>query len=337
MLVSVSNPALEWPEQREIDLSLEARMFRKIGWKVSYFDYEQSNWLDKKDNQIPSIIGNPNFLPQTNFGKTGLTGFEVELNYNGQSGDFKYALGTNMTYGKSKKVLIDELPDPNYTTQGDAWDDIRGFQSIGKYTQTDIDQVIAGTMAQPSYMDPNALRVGNIMYKDQNGDKVIDKYDNVIIGNSSPRLMYSGDIRLSYKGFEVYALLLGYGEYKRNLNNNFYQIYSTRKYSTVVTDGLPNGNVHPLLTTGTSPNDFQTSDYWIVNGGYLKLQNVSLSYTLPKQFTKSIRMSDMKLFLYGTDLLTISKIKKSDPESLDAGLYDYPLFSTYALGVSISF
>jgi hypothetical protein len=192
-------------------------------------------------------------------------------------------------------------------------------------------------MAQPSYMDPNALRVGNIMYKDQNGDKVIDKYDNVIIGNSSPRLMYSGDIRLSYKGFEVYALLLGYGEYKRNLNNNFYQIYSTRKYSTVVTDGLPNGNAHPLLTTGTSPNDFQTSDYWIVNGGYLKLQNVSLSYTLPKQFTKSIRMSDMKLFLYGTDLLTISKIKKSDPESLDAGLYDYPLFSTYALGVSISF
>lgn len=339
VLNQVYSNELDWPKQREIDLSIEARLVKKVGMKFSYFDYLQYDWLSKKTNNYPGIIGSTNFLPQANFGKTGLKGIEAELSYTGNCGELKYRVGTHMTYSKSDNVLIDELPDPNYSTQGTPWDAIWGYQSAGFYTQADIDQIIAGTstMALPSYMDPKALRAGNIIYKDLNGDKVIDKYDTQIIGNSSPRLMYGGDIKLSYKGFDLYAMLLGFGEYKRNLNNIFYQINSTRKYSTVVRDGLPNGNAHPLLTTGAGTNDFQGSDYWIVNGGYLKLQNVSLSYTLPKRFVQSAKMSDVKLFLYGTDLLTISKIKKSDPESLDAGLYDYPLFSTYAIGVSISF
>ncbi|MEO7766223.1 MAG: hypothetical protein ABIS01_02310, partial [Ferruginibacter sp.] len=125
--------------------------------------------------------------------------------------------------------------------------------------------------------------------------------------------------------------------YNSLLNNSFYQINSTRKYSTVLVDGLPNGNPHPPLTTGTSPNDFQTSDYWIANNSFLKLQNVALSYSLPKSIISKLKAGEIKIFLYGTDLLTFSKIKKSDPESLNAGLANYPLFSTYAAGITVSF
>lgn len=338
-LLTVSSDLLDWPTQREVDLNMEARLLKNVGLKVSYFDYLESGFLARASNTTPGIIGSVNYLPQSNFGKTGLKGFELQLSYGGNIGNLKYELAGHMTKSKNSKVKIDELPDPLFSTQGTAWDAIWGYLYDGVYSAGDIAAIKDGssTLALPSYMDPKSLLEGNLKYKDLNNDKVIDKYDTKVIGNNAPRMMFGGDIKLSYKGFDLYAMVLGYGDFKRLLNNQFYQINSTRKYSTVIFDGLPNGNAHPKLTTTSGVNDFQTSDYWIVNGGYMKLQNVSLSYTLPKQTVQSIGLSDLKIFLYGTDLLTISKIKDSDPESIDAGVSDYPLFSTYALGVSLSF
>jgi hypothetical protein len=152
-----------------------------------------------------------------------------------------------------------------------------------------------------------------------------------------PRMMYTGNLKMEYKGIELYALILGYGGYKTYLNS-YFQNYSTRKYSTASNSVLPNGNVHPMLTAGAGTNDFQTgSDYWTADAGFMKLQNVALSYSFPKQWVKALKMSELKVSLYGTDLLTLSKIKSLDPESLDAGISNYPLFSTYAAGLSISF
>lgn len=338
-LNQVANPNLDWPKQREIDISLEAIMVKKLGWKVSYFDYLQIGFLSKGANVIPSINGGTNFLPLTNFGKTGLKGFEAELSYAASAGKLNYQVGTHLTYGRSKKVLIDELPDPNFRTEGTPWDAIYGYQAIGYYAQSDIDKIVAGTstLARPSFLDPKTLRAGNIMYQDINNDGVIDKYDTKIIGNNAPRLMYGGDVKLNYKGFDLYVMLLGYGKYNRQLNNSYYQVFSTRKYSNVVINGLPNGNAYPQLTTGSGTNDFQTSSYWIVNGGFMKIQNVSLSYTVPKKIIGHMKMSDFKLFLYGTDLATFSKIKDLDPESINAGLSDYPLFRTLAVGLSVTF
>jgi hypothetical protein len=150
-------------------------------------------------------------------------------------------------------------------------------------------------------------------------------------------MMFGGDLMLSYKGIELYAMVIGYSRFDNIMNTAYYQINSTRKYSTVVNDGLPNGNAHPRLTTTSGINDFQSSDYWIANNGFVKLQNVSLSYSLPKKWITPLKLSGAKVSLYGTDLLRFSKIKKSDPESLNAGVTDFPLFSTYAAGITISF
>lgn len=331
------NKDLDWPKMSEFDINIEATMFNRLYWKTSYFNYQNFDILSRLENVAPGIVGGTSMLPQTNYGKNNLKGMELELRYSSRIKDFAYEIGVHTTYGKTEKVQIDELPDPNYTTVGDATDDIRGYRAIGTYTEQDINDMLAGNMAVPSYMDPSDMRVGNIRYEDVNGDMVIDKYDRVVIGNSEPRLMYGADLQLSYKGFKFYAQLLGIGERNIRLNNKYYQIFSTRKYSDVVRDGLPNGNPHPLLSTGQSTNDFQNSSYWITNASYLKLQNMSLSYALPQSFVNKMRMSNLEIFLYATDVLTFSKIKKLDPESLDAGVSSYPLFSTYAIGLSMSF
>lgn len=326
-----------WPKQREVDVRIEGNAMKNYGFEVSYFDYLSYDWLSQNANSISSIYGGISFLPYTNTGARSLNGFEFSLSYNNTVGKLSYDIGAHGTYSKSMNVRVDEIPDPNYTSVGLSYGDIRGYEAIGKYTQEDISKVIAGQMAKPSFVDPKDLKVGNIVYKDVDGNGRIDKYDQKIVAQSTPKMMYGTDLKLAYKGFELYAMLLGYGGYNRYLNNSFYQVNSTRKYSTIVTDGLPNGKVFPLLTTGNGTNDFQISDYWVVNGAFLKIQNVMLSYALPKRLIKSINCGEIKVYVYGTDLACFSKIKKSDPESLDAGLYNYPLFRTYALGISISF
>ncbi len=338
-LTQVGSNILDWPDQREVDISIEARMFKRIGWKISYFDYLQRDLLSKQTNVIPSIIGGDSFLPQSNFGRTGLKGVEAEASYAGNAGKFTYSIGTHFTYSKSKKVLIDELPDPNYSETGTPWDAIWGYTAAGNYTQDEISQLVAGTstLPLPSFTNAKELKVGNIKYTDLNGDKIIDKYDTRMIGNNRPRIMYAANLKVGYMGFDLYAMFLGYAKYNSALNSSLYQVNSTRKYSTVIVDGLPNGNPYPLLTTRTGDNDFQSSNYWIVNNSFVKLQNMALSYTLPKRIASRLKAADVKIFLYGTDLFTISKIDKSDPESLNAGLADYPLFKTYAAGLTVTF
>jgi TonB-linked SusC/RagA family outer membrane protein len=336
-VVRPGSTVLDWPKMREIDLSLEATLFKSLNFKVSYFDYLNYDQISKLANVLPAISGGSNFISESNYLQTGLKGYEAQVTYSGKVEDFSYSVSANITYGKTQKLAVDELPDPNYSTLGDATDDIRGYHAIGFYTQEDINNVLAGTMAKPSFMDSKDLKVGNIIYEDKNGDKVIDQYDRIVIGNSAPRVMYGGNLKLAYKGFEVYAMVLGYSDYKPYLSS-YFQNYSTRKYSTTVVNGLPNGNVHPMLTAGAGTNDYQTgSDYWTADASFLKLKNLSLSYSFPKSWVKAIKMSDLKISVYGTDLFTSSKIKDLDPESFDAGINSYPLFSTYALGLSMSF
>lgn len=342
-LVQMDRPEsknLSWPKQREIDLSIEANILKHFYGKFTWFDYLQTGMFSQRTNLMPGILGGGEFLPYVNFGETALRGIEVELAYAARiNKDMSIRVGTHLTYSKSERKKVDELPDPDYSTVGLPNDAILGYKAIGTYTQAEIDAIKAGTsnLALPSYMDPNELKAGNIKYADINGDKVLNKYDTKVIGNSTPRIMYGLDLTLNYKGFELNMLFSGYGKYDRLLNNTYYQVYSTRKYSDVLVDGLPNGNPHPMLTTGSGTNDFQTSDYWIVNGSFLKLRNAALSYTLPNSVSKHIFMKNLKFSLYGTNLLTFSKIKASDPESLNAGINQYPLFTTLALGFSATF
>ena len=102
-------------------------------------------------------------------------------------------------------------------------------------------------------------------------------------------------------------------------------------------DGLPNGNPHPVLSPEYRNNNFITSDYWVVDGSYFKLRNVELGYTLPYMLTERINIGKVKVFVRGTNLFTISRIKDLDPENLDAGVGNFPLGKTITGGVSVSF
>ena len=340
----IDNYALDWQKNRQIDVNLEAVVAEKISGKFTYFNFLQYDLINQMYEILPHPIGWSRYYPFQNYSQLALRGTEIELRYTETFNNLKLNVGGHLTYAKSERIKWDENPDPNYSTIGTPTDAIRGYRWDGYYTQAEIDQLKAGTsnLPLPTYMDYKGLKAGDIKYKDLNGEGKLDKYDYEIIGNSSPRMMYGIDVNLQYGTanigkIELSLLISGMGAYKRYADNLYYRNFSTRKYSNVLIDGLPNGNPHPTLTTGSMTNDVQGSDYWIVNGGYMKLKNTVLAYSLPDRITQGWKMKDLKISLYGTNLLTFSQIKELDPESLNAGIDRWPLFKTFAIGLSANF
>ena len=80
-----------------------------------------------------------------------------------------------------------------------------------------------------------------------------------------------------------------------------------------------------------------TSDFWLTRGDYFKIQNVELSYTIPAKFVQFMGSRGVKIYVRGANLLTVSKVKDVDPESINSGVSAYPLFRTFTGGFKLNF
>lgn len=333
----VGNPNVGFQKSKEFNAGIDALLFNQSLWlSAGYFNNLNDGLIADGGDEVPGISGHGAALPWRNCQAVRLSGFEGEINYTKQIEDFKISVGGHFTYGITDRV---EDPEPDYPNNGDfdgliilnkPTDIIRGYKVIGTF-QDEAD--IANSPIQTF----GAVFPGDLKYEDRNNDGVVDELDRTVVGNNDPRLMYGLNIDLYYKNFNLNIFGVGYGEYTRQLDNKYYRIFGTRKYSDVVVDGLPNGNEHPQLSIRDLNNNFVSSDYWAIDGSYFKLRSVELGYTIPSKITRKIKISKCKIFTRGFNLLTLSKIKKLNPESLNAGVNDYPLMSVFTGGLAISF
>ena len=182
---------------------------------------------------------------------------------------------------------------------------------------------------------------GDIAYEDLNHDDFIDENDRKMVGNSFPRVNMGLNIDLGYKGFAV--SLLGVTRLGVNswLNNEYYWNYGDNKWSDQTLNCYhkernPAGT-YPRLTSLNGANNFVNSTFWLANTSFFRLKNVELSYTFGHDQPLSQTIKTVKVFLRGTNILTVSKVKDLDPEALNAGVNNYPMFSTYTAGLSVVF
>lgn len=293
--------------------------------------------------EIPAFMGFAN--PDQNAGRMNTKGWEAQIGWRDQIGDFSYSVSANISDYKSMMNNLSGVVflGDQVIQEGVEYNSWYGYRSDGLFqSQEDIDN---------SALLSQVVRPGDVKYQDLGGpdgnpDGMINpEYDRVPLGGSLPRFYYGGNINLNYKGFDAYLMFQGVGKQTSRLTAD--QVYQTAAwhtfpdfvdgnyYSEYNTPEENNNARYPRLSQlGYDGNNYRMSDYWLFDGSYFRLKNVTLGYTLASNWVNHLKISNLRVYAAVNDLFSLDKYPKGwDPE---AGLTAY-VARTWNFGVQIRF
>ncbi|WP_282134744.1 SusC/RagA family TonB-linked outer membrane protein [Seonamhaeicola maritimus] len=334
----IGNPDLTFEKSREFNVGVEATLFNnKVDLEVNYFNELRYDIPIVLNNAIPDYTGQ--LKPIGNFNEVSNKGVDLSINYSNSIKDFNYSIGGNLIYSKAVNEVYDEINEyANLNRTGLATDAIMGWVADGLYQD---DAAIASHGVTSSYGDiiPGDVKLLDIV--NDKGDNIIDQFDRQVIGNSTPRVNYSLNLNFEYKGLELFVLGQGITGFDRYQSNSYYWNVGENKYSVqalgAAVPGSVSGATSPRLTSLSQSHSYRGSSYWLVDGSFFKIRTAELSYAFKEDVSKKLGASKFKLFVRGNDLFTFSKIKNSDPENLNAGVTNYPMYTTVSLGLKLTY
>ncbi|SHF49776.1 TonB-linked outer membrane protein, SusC/RagA family [Bacteroides faecichinchillae] len=338
----ITSDIITWEIAKKHDLGLDFSLFDdKFNGSIDYF-HEQRDGIYMKRNFLPYIIGLNHIgtSPYANVGSVLSEGFDGNIAYKQKLGEVGLTVRANMTYSKNKIKEYDEENSryPYKMQYGFRVDQARGLIAEGLFKDY---EEIRNRPKQGSDIMP-----GDIKYKDINGDGVIDSNDEVPIGATTrPNLVYGFGISVDWKGFDVNVHFQGAGKSSFFIDGFTVYPFRDKSWGNILTDVVgnywslgtnedPNAK-YPRLSYGNNSNNYRPSTYWLRNGSYIRLKNVEVGYTIPKQFVNRLHLDRVRLYLMGTNLLTFSSFKLWDPELGSSNGQQYPLSKTVTIGLTV--
>jgi len=305
----------------------------RLGLNADAFMEHRSNILISPSN-ISGVIGVG--VNDQSLGEQSYKGVDVGVNWNNRHGNFEYGLYANGGW-LFTKVINDgqafQLYDYLYR-KGNPVGQKYGLEVIGIFQN----QVEINNSPQQTFGE---VRPGDLKYRDQNGDGVIDNQDRVkMFGSSTPLLQFGFGLHAGYKGFKFYADFQGVtGVTVDLLDSPLYQplvnngTISNTFLSREITwaPGREEYATMPRLTTQENNNNYRANSLWYRDGSFIKLRNIGMSYTFPKSL---LRLCEATIFLRATNLFSLDNIQFADPEQL--GAY-YPSTRTFWAGLNMKF
>ena len=336
-ITRIGNPDLEWITQNEANLGLEGMFLgNRLSLDANLFLEQRNNLMNGKAFQYSAMIGD--FLPAYNYGRIRNVGVDLDIRWKDKAagGDFRYEVGTNLTLTRNSVLEANEVVAASESYQskvGKPTSAIFGMRSVGLFGK-DVNLASAPRQMFGYYT------VGDLAYEDVNKDSIVDDRDAVMIGQDYPLAVIGADLDLHYKGLGLYVLGTAELGASTLLDNTYYQNTGSNGYSVQALDRYhpvnnPSGTL-PRLTTTSGSNSYRASDFWLAKNDWFRLKNVELSYTLENRSGKGF-CKTCKFFLRGTNLLVLSGIKDLDPEALNAGVTNYPVYRTFTGGVTVAF
>jgi len=315
------------------NLGIDVSLLKSLDLTIEGYYQRRHNILMSESGVNSAILGlAPAYI---NKGIVDSRGVEVGLNYDRTFGDFRVNIGGMFTYGVNKVVDIAEEPKafPYMELKGQPVESHRGLEAIGFFKDE------ADIQNSPTQMFA-LVTPGDVKYKDQNGDNVINENDFVPIGYSGdvPEINYAFNIGFEWKGFGFNALFQGASHFTKwyipgvsrplvSRNNISLEYYENRW-----APGQDNTNAkYPRLASGSNPNNEQNSTIWYRDASFFKLRHCEIYY---RSNTISRYIKELKLSVRGENLFTSSGIDLIDPENPYAG---YPALKGVSVGVSLIF
>lgn len=350
----LGNKNITWEKAHKQNFGVDIKVLNSLSLSVDYYTENRSDILITRQT-IPAFQGYPlGYLPKVNMGKMKNHGVELEMQFDKNlTKDLHMSLKANFATNENKVTYYDEAQRTEdyayrYRTQGyrlgQCWGYLIDYSKNGGYYVSAED--IASDNLTYSFGSP---RPGDFRYKDLNGDGIIDTKDQAPIKYSTiPGLTYGFSIGFSYKGFDISALFSGVGRYSRNyatsdgqgvLENVKHGYYFNYQRTAWTPERWENHEkiTYPALTAGSRSISQQPNDYFIQDRSFLRLKNLELGYTLPKNLLAFAGVTNCHVYLSGLNLFLWDKLHTDhlDPEA--NGFYSYPLTKNVSVGCNITF
>ena len=318
------------------NLGADVRLANQLDVTLDVFYQQRRNILVSAAQLNSDVVGIQSSYDDK--GRVASYGVELGLRY-----AKTFANGLNLNAGASFSTVKSEILEwietpayPNLSMVDGPADSERGLIALGFFKdQADIDNSPTQQFGQ--------VKVGDIKYQDVNEDGVINENDYVAqdYGNAFPSLNYAFTLGAEYKGFGISGTFQGAAHQVKNLryvdgvwgalsdNRNLSQEYYDNCFDTA-----GSGALYPRLSTENVANNAQNSTIWYRNVSWLKLRDCEVYYKLPASVIEPLKVTGVRLFVQGQNLLTFDNIDAMDAENLNTG---YPVMKSVNIGLNVNF
>lgn len=342
---TLANPYIHWEEVAQTNIGFDASLFNsRVMFSFDAYLKETRDMLVKASIPITSGFEDTT-TTYTNAGKVRNQGIEMSLHTINLTGELGWETNLTATYNKNKiKDLNSDVPyyinqiNNSYVTMLAKDYPINVFYGY----------VTDGIFQNQSEVNTHAVQPGaepgDIRFRDLNNDGVINDSDRTVIGNPNPSWLFSMNNSLSYKGFELSVFLQGIAGNKIYNANNIDNTGMAAAYNQTTDvlkrwQGEGTSNSMPRAVFGDPNQNTRVSDRFVENGSYLRLKNITLSYTFPKQWLQKTQIENARLSLSCENVATITGYSGFDPEVGINGIDQnrYPISRTFSLGLNFNF
>ncbi len=356
-LTRIGNPDAQWETNTTTDVGFEALLFKgKIGLVFDWYSKQTTDLL--YNPELPATSGTAT-APYVNIASMSNKGFDIELRYKDHVGDLDFELSGTITTVNNEITKIAEGVDYfdtdvnnrqsgsfNRNMVGHPMSAFYGYQVVGLF-QSDSD--VASSPTQ------DGAAPGFFKFQDTDEDGTITDADRTWIGDPNPDFTYGLNIALNYKNFDLTAFFYGsQGNDIYNFNRFFLDFWPS--FQGQKSKDLLYNSWTPTNTTATTPKasntssfstNTQTASYYVEDGSYLRLKNLTLGYTLPQSLLSKVNIGSARVYVQGVNLLTFTKYSNLDPEigvnadygdrayGVDSG--NYPTVKQFIFGLNVSF
>ncbi len=355
---NLGNPDLSWESSATLNLGLDAAFLNnKLRVTLEYFNKVTSDILYSRQD-IPGLYGAT--LPDYNVAKVRNRGWEVNVGYDLQTGEFDHKFGFNISDTRNTVLNLSFGMDQQIQNRGE----FAFIRQVGYPITEYYSYKVAGIFQTQEEADnspkPGSLNLapGDLKFVDANNDGVINSQDRVRLGDPFPHFTYGFNYGLSYKAFDLSFLIQGVGQRSSMIRGELVHPYQANYGATMFehqedfwTPENTDAKFPRLGAVGSNSvtnNWTNGSTIFLFDAAYARLKNLNVGYSFAPELLKQVGIQTLRVSFIAQNLLTISKLDWVDPETSEFGnnvplsassnsARGYPLPVTYHIGLNLVF